>query len=194
VKHVAWLALALLLIGGCASKEMPEPESAKLLKNAPVWVKDPDVVCRLSGVGDAAKEIGGVELQKTEAVAKAREMLAQKIQTRTTTLMGELLEEMGAEDTPEAGTVTGQVAEQLAFQLISGSRQKALWVAPDGSLYVLVILDAPEVMTVAVNTIRMNLRMHDALRESYQKKQGEMELLMEGLTLRYFQCNGQERR
>jgi hypothetical protein len=75
--------------------------------------------------------------------------------------------------------VATSVSKQITSQNIDGARQVGRWVAPDGTLYLRVVLDPASIETVkedAKATIKTSLKNNEALYQQFVAKKGFEEL------------------
>jgi hypothetical protein len=140
-------------------------------------VADPTVEGSVSEVGVAPKSAAGIQMQRTEALANARDELARKMEILVKNSFQKFQQTTGVGDAQTVDKVTKDVSKQLAKQTLSGSKQKDLWLNPStGDLYVLVVIDAKEAAAAAKTAARTSLKNDQALWQMFQSQKAQEEL------------------
>lgn len=136
----------LLVLAACSTTPSKVAKGGNpTLEGAPTWVLDPGSVKGLAAVGSAQKSPGGIQFQRNEAMATGRDELARMISIRVSNSFKNFNRSTGVGDAQTFDKVTEDVSKQVAKETLNGSHQKDLWVAPDGTLFVLVSLDPKDV-------------------------------------------------
>lgn len=149
MKHIIQLSLVagIALAGGCANTEESDPVAQaptmtqNKFANAPGWVLNPSMEGGLSAVGSAIESKAGMSFQRTKALANGRDELARQMSLEVSNMFKSFLQSTGVGDAETIDSVSSAVSKQVAQATLSGSRQGQMWVAPDGELYVLVVMD-----------------------------------------------------
>ncbi len=169
----AALAVTFTACGG----EQPKPETPAVapgLAGAPMWVLDPTVEGGIAAVGSAQKSPGGLQFQRTEALANARDELARTLSVKVNNMIKNFAQSTGIGDQQTFEKVTQQVSKQVASQTLSGSKQKAIWLNPaTGELFVHVVLDPASVQAAAKNATMTSLKNEQALWQQFQAKKAD---------------------
>ena len=170
--------LLLALTCGCSSSQtkVAKGYSNNSLDGAPAWVLDPTSAKGLTAVGSAQRSPGGIQFQRSEAMASGRDELARMLGIKVKNMMSNFSRQTGVGEGQSFDKVTEDVSKQLARETLNGSRQKDLWLAQDGTMYILVALDPKNVAEVAKRSMLTSLKNDDAL---YQ--QAEAKNALEGL-------------
>ena len=164
------IALILLpLVVGLLACKRPETTGSKplpILANtsagasgdpaAPSWIGDPPPFSVLGS--EAPNPMGDLSFQRTFAIAHARTALARDMDLRVRAMLQELGQSSLAVGEKLRNT-GGQVAKedtsrQLTDTVLSGTRAQKFHTSPDGTLWVLVVID-PE---AAKDSLRTRVR------------------------------------
>ncbi len=198
-KRLALLSTAVLFaLSGCStSSETPsdipgltKKEAEKYLEQdpdkcyesgviAPSWVCDPFIEGGLGAVGSAQANPLGRQFQTTEAMANARDMLARELGTKVKNIFKNFSQSTGVGEDQTVEKVAANVSKQIANENIEGARQKNRWIAPDGTLFVHVILDPKGVADFKSKTkdkIKTSLKNEQALYQQFVAKKAMEEL------------------
>lgn len=162
--------LLVAIISACSSvpSKVAKGYTNPSLDGAPGWVLDPASTPGLSGVGSAQPSLGGIQFQRTEAMAAGRDELARMISLKVKNSMENFARQTGVGDSQTFDKVAKDTSKQLAHETLNGSRQKDLWVAQDGTLWVLVTLDSKIVAEAAKHAVRSSYNNDNAL---FQQKE-----------------------
>jgi len=188
----------LLILSGCttsgdAPSDIPgltKKEAEKYLEQdpekcyeggvvAPNWICDPYVEGGLGAVGSAQANPLGRNFQQTEAMANARDSLARELGTKVKNMFKNFAQTTGVGEDQTVEKVAANASKQIANQNIEGARQKNRWIAPDGTLFVHVILDpkgVEEFKAKAKNSVKTSLRNEQALYQQFVAKKAMEEL------------------
>lgn len=178
-RKIAVAAVLGVMSMGCAASPplAVAPASVRsALAGAPQWVLSPDTAGGVAGVGIAPKSAGGIQLQRTEALASARDELARQMEIKVKNLFTGFAQTTGIGDQQTLDKVSKNASRQLADQTLAGSKQKDLWVSPDGTLYALVVVDPAVAAQAAKQAARTSLRDEHAVWQQIQAKNALDEL------------------
>jgi len=161
---LASLCLLVAIISGCSSvpTKVAKGYSNPSLDGAPGWVLDPTSTPGLSAVGSAAHSLGGIQFQRTEAMAAGRDGLARMISLKVKNSLSNFARQTGVGDSQTFDKVTSDVSKQLASETLNGSRQKDMWIAHDGTMHILVILDPKSVAEATKQAVRTSFKNDNA--------------------------------
>lgn len=173
--------LSVMVFAGCASSpkeatKVQEPLMANELANAPKWVLNPSLEGGMSGVGSARVGKAGMQFARDEAMANARDAIAQTMSLKIKNMMKKFTETTGVGDAETVDKVSSKVSRQVANETIVGSKQKDTWISPSGEMYVLVVVDATMAKDSVKNAVQTSLRNEQALWQQFQAKKANEEL------------------
>lgn len=165
-----------LLLVGCADKgtkpqfaEVCEYEAGVL---APDWYCDPESVGGVAAIGEARVNPGNDKnLQRTQAMANARTGIARQLETKVQAMLTDWARTTGAGDAQTYEANFEDTSRQLTQQTLTNTRQLKRWVAPDGTLVLLVGMDASELKAGLKDNIRTSLGNQEALWQQFQSQQ-----------------------
>lgn len=175
-----FLLSVLMLSFGCSGKQSAI-DGSKLnacLGDAPAWVIAGSAEGGLSAVGAAKISKAGFNFSRTEALANGRDEVARILAVKVNNMFKTFTQSTGIGDTETVDKVSANVSKQVASQMLSGSKQLNLWVAPSpcDEVYVLVGVDA----TMAQNAIKeqtmSSFKNEQALWQQFQAKKAQDEL------------------
>ena len=138
-----FVLLTMLFLGGCGATT-PHPSSiSKMASQKPFWVEHPEELSAFEAVGMSGVNFQGMHTQRVEAMAQARELLAQRIdsyvksvETRKTQARDQEMKESYISTT-----------EAITNVLLSGSYQADAYIDERQNFYVLVrIKPTPAIM------------------------------------------------
>lgn len=173
---LTFLTLALLAACSGTQTNMSKGFSSPSLDGAPQWVLDPASAGGLTAVGSAAKSPGGIQFQRNEAMATGRDELARMLSVKVKNSFKNFSEQTGVGDSQTFDKVTTDVSQQLAKQTLNGSKQKDLWLAQDGTMYILVSLDPKSVADITKQMAVASLNNDQALFQKAEAKKAIEEL------------------
>jgi hypothetical protein len=174
----------LIVFTGCGDKK---PEVSKVvskkqsLKGAPFWVNNPiDKNIPFRAVGKALKNPGGIVFQKVEALANARDKIESLIGVKTEIFITKLQDEIDVFEKKEIKKIAKRVAKQTSSQLLSGTKEKKMWINPfNENLYLLVELDKTIVKKTlkeeALSALRSNPKWWLKFQDDYEDNLEELE-------------------
>lgn len=178
-KGLVSLVLSALIAASftaCSSSPTPEQKQSEAagLAGAPMWVLDPSVEGGVAAVGSAQKSPGGIQFQRTEALANARDELARVLSVKVNNMVKNFSQSTGVGDAQTFEKVAQQVSKQVASETLSGSKQKAIWINPaTGELFVHVMLDPESVKNAAKASVRTSMQNDEALWQQFQAKKAD---------------------
>lgn len=190
IKISLTLAAASLLLAACSSKPevvAPAPVEDIFVEHceyrtgirAPEWYCAPDVEGAIAAIGEAKTNAANdSNFQRMEALANGRDSLAMQMEVKVSTMFKSFAQTTGAGDDATYDKATSSVSRQIASETLKGSKQLKRWVAPDGTLVVLVgMSDANPV----IDNIRSSIKSEKALWQQFQaqKAQDELDMYLE---------------
>ncbi len=179
------LTISPIIIIGCgtAKKEIKEitvqEQSRNIsseLANAPKWVLDPSIEKGLGAVGSAKIGKAGMQFARTEALANGRDDLARMINVKVSNMIKNFCQAIGVGDNQTVDKTCSQVSKQVASEVLSGSRQKEMWMSPSGEVYVLMIIDTNLIKQVVKDGIESSYKNDAVLWQQFQAKNAHEEL------------------
>lgn len=184
MKKLLSVTVAVIFAGvvltGCKSTGQVQNEEWKAeFKNAPSWVLNPEAEEGISAAGSAKLGKAGMSFAKVEALANGRDEVARIMSIKVKNMVKNFTQVTGIGDDQVVDKVSSNVSKQLASQVLSGSRQKNLWISPGGTLYVLVVLDTASVKDAVKKSVNTSYKNEKALWQQFQSKKAQDELAME---------------
>jgi uncharacterized membrane-anchored protein YjiN (DUF445 family) len=181
-KILATTALAFSLIGltGCVGNAQPNVEQCSIDgTQAPQWVCDGGATMEggIFAVGSAEKNPLGINFQKTEATAAARDALARQLSVKVKNMFKQFQATTGIGDDQTAEKATQNVSKQVASQTLAGSKAVKTWISPKGTMFVLVGMPDPSAVKQAVKqAVKTTLHNDQALWQEFKAKKADAEL------------------
>jgi hypothetical protein len=139
------LLLGLVLAGCGGNRHLAEGYRNPSLEGAPQWVFTPEFEEAVAEVGSAPPSPGGFQFQRTEALANARDELARKLHLEMESVLKQRAEQNDSGKRRRLQKVVASLSDQTVRLNLAGSVQKDLWIARDGTMFVLVALDRDHV-------------------------------------------------
>ncbi len=178
---VVVLIVMAINVAGCAStpKELPKVQEtswANELSKAPKWVLNPSDEGGLAAKGSAKIGVAGIQFATDEAMANARDAIAQIMSIKVQIMMDNFKKTSGIGVNEALDKVTNKVSRQVSYETIVGSKQKDVWISPSGELYVLATVDPNMAKESVKNAIQSSLRNEEALWQQFQAKKAFEEL------------------
>jgi hypothetical protein len=184
-QKAAWTAVAaVLLLSGCGDKK-EGPGKPQFVEHceyapgvqAPEWYCNPQVEGGIAAVGEAKPNPGNDgNMQRNMAMSSARDALAQQIETRVKNMLDSWARTTGAGEAQTYESNFESVSRQVAQQTLRGSAQLKRWVAPDGTLILLVgITDQTQIS----ENIRTSLNNDEALYQQFSAQRAQENLQAE---------------
>ena len=145
---------------------------------APVWVCDAPVEgVAVSAVGSFRKTGAGVQFQKTQATAAARNALAANMKIYVKQLIKNYSETTGTGDSETVDTVSSDVSKQITDATLEGSKVFRSIVDPNtGTMYVLVGFDPAQAAQASKESIKSSMNNDQALWQKFQAQKSHDEL------------------
>ena len=143
---------------------------------APPWVCVPDMAGGIAATGSAAKSPAGTGFQRQEAMANGRDALARQISVKVKNMFKNFTQQTGVGTDVQVEKLSSNVSKQVASQTLNGSAQKGRWIAPDGSMYVLVAIDPNSAMQATKASAKKSLKNDQALWQQFQAKKADAAL------------------
>lgn len=144
---------------------------------APGWICDAPVDgVEVSAVGSAEKSAAGLDFMKNMAATAARVQLAQRMKVQVQNMVKQYVETTGAGKDETVDKVNTSVTKQITDQTLVGTKIYMSRVGPDGTMYVLVGLDAASVQKLTEAAVKTSMNNDRALWQKFQagKAQDEM--------------------
>jgi len=166
---VVVLALVLAGCGGGATKPASE---------MPAWVMNNGYIeGGLGAVGVAPPSPGGIQHQRTQAIANARDELARQIKLKVKNMVDRFYQEaknyMNEEANLQAMEFTREVSRQVANATLQGSQVRAMWTDPNTKdLYVWVVISSDAIAAAAKQAMKEQAK-KEALYVEFKAEQAE---------------------
>ena len=172
-------AAAVILFSGCANNSQVQPAAPAACTTisgsvAPEWVCNPEMEGGLVAVGSAPYS----PLQRQEAIADARDQLAQQITIKVKNMFKKFVQTTGVGKDMSVDKAVQSVSKQLAYATLKGSRAVKKWYDPkDKTLYVLVGMPNPDLAQKEVkDAVKTSLKNNKALWQQFLAKKADKEL------------------
>jgi uncharacterized membrane protein len=110
------------------------------------------------------------------ASTAARVQLAQRMKIQVQNMIKQYVETTGASTNETVDKVNTSVTKQITDQTLVGTRIYKSRVGPDGTMYVLVGLDAASVEKLAESAIKTSMKNERALWQQFQAGKAQDEL------------------
>lgn len=177
----AWLSLGMFL-SSCAStpKSMVAdctfPDSPEVA--APGWICDmPIDGVEVSAVGSFRKTAAGIQFQKTQATAAARNALASRMKVQVKRLVKNYAETTGVGDDETVDAVSSDVSKHVTNETLFGTKVFRTRVNPETrTLYVLVGMDPKGAAANAQAAIKTSYKNKKAMWQRFLAKKAGDEL------------------
>ncbi len=173
--------VGLLLLSGCGSKKEGPPFTQQCEYApgvlAPEWYCNPQVEGGIAAVGEAKPNPGADRnMQRNMAMANARDALAQQMEVRVKNMLDNWARSTGAGEAQTYEANFESVSRQVSQQTLYGSAQLNRWVAPDGTLVLLVgITDQTRIS----EQIRTSINNDEALYQQFSAQRAQEQLQAE---------------
>ena len=167
------------LIVGCGSPDLDFQQCKIENVKAPSWVCDGGATMEggIFGVGSSEKSPLGISFQRTEAAAAARDALARQLKVKVKNMFKQFQATTGVGDAQTAEKATQNVSKQVASQTLAGSKVMKVWIAPSGTMYVLVGMPDPQAVQQEVKkAVKTSLRNDNALWQKFLAQKADKEL------------------
>lgn len=179
------IAVTFAVMTGCGGKEVAqqpiEPVKPSFVEHceysgiqAPEWVCSPDIEGGMAAVGEAKPNVArDNNMQRTMAMANARDALARQTQVKVQNLLEKWSRATGADENQTYEANFEDVSRQVANQTLEGSRQLKRWLAPDGTLVLLVGISNLDPIKEGIKT---SLNNDKALHQQWNADKGQNKL------------------
>ena len=143
---------------------------------APSWVRKPNIQGYITGLGVASPNRGDdIALQRSEAMAIARDDIARQVETKVGGLFDRFAESTGIKDKESYVRDRKSKIRTVTKQKLRGVRTKDSWMSQSGKLYMLMTLETKEVMNMLKQTTS-NLKDEDIKFQRFLSEQNLREL------------------
>ena len=144
---------------------------------APGWICDEPVDgVSVSATGSAEHSLAGHEFMKQMAETAGRVQLAQQMKIHVANMIKQYAETTGAGKSETVDKVNTSVTKQITDASLVGSRIYNERTAPDGTLYVLMGLDAKSVQEITAAAVQTSMHNDRALWQEFQAGKAQDEL------------------
>ena len=143
---------------------------------APKWTCTPMVAGAYAGVGIAQKSAAGMGHMRRVALANGRSDLAQQIKSQVKDKVETFTRSTGNGSQETVDSVTTAVSKQVAKVDLQGSKGVDTWMAPSGTLYMLVTVPEAGVNGVVKDAVKSSMKNDAALWQQFQSKQAQESL------------------
>jgi len=185
ITNLLLMSVIALGVAACSSTPAKVEKVAECVfpgssQPAPLWVCDAPVEGMTVGaVGSAAKSDAGVAFMKQMAATDARVQLAQNMKVQVQNMIKQYAETTGAGSKETVDRVNTSVTKQITDQTLQGTRIFRSIVAPDGTMFVLVGLDAAAVQQLTESAIKTSMSNDQAAWQQFKAQKGQDELAAE---------------
>jgi len=171
---------AMIFTAGCGGSQ-PEKQVFKCQIEgaaAPEWVCNggADYKDGVYAVGSAPKSPLGINFQRTEAIAAARNEIARQLDVKVKNLFKSYLSSTGVKDDQTAERVVTDVTKQITNKSLSGTKLLKTWFSPKGTMYVLVGVDKESLKNNIIQSARTTFKNDEALWQEFKAKKAQDEL------------------
>ena len=176
------VAAMALVLASCGSDEVKQAEADCVFPDAPSaaapgWICDEPVEgVAVSAVGFAEKSAAGHSFMKNMAATDARVQLAQSMKVHVQNMVKQYAETTGAADTETVDKVNTSVTKQITDESLVGTKVFKTRTSPNGSLYVLLGMDASVAASATQNALRTSMNNDSALWQQFKAQKGQEEL------------------
>jgi LPP20 lipoprotein len=174
-------AAIMTLVTACGSegvKEVAEcvfPDATDTA--APGWICDEPVEgIAVSAVGTAEKSKAGNSFMKNMAATDARVQMAQAMKVHVQNMVKQYAETTGAADSETVDKVNTSVTKQITDQTLVGTKIFKTRTSPNGTLYILLGMDANAAAQATENAVKTSMNNERALWQQFKAQKGQDEL------------------
>ena len=193
LKTLSVAAVASIILTGCGQAPSPKAEVKKEVADfrcrqdgvlAPEFTCDPYAEGSIVALGIAKMNAGhDKSMQRTEAMASARDALARQIEVKVSNLFKSFKSTTGSGADSTFDKATSDVSKQLASQTLSGSRQVGRsWRHPStNELFVMVGISNEPVKAKIENAVKTSFKNDKAMYQKFlaSKADGELDRELE---------------
>ena len=171
-----------LFLSACGSDDVKEAELDCVFPDAPAaaapgWICDQPVEgVAVSAVGVAEKSAAGHSFMKNMAATDARVQLAQSMKVHVQNMVKQYAETTGAADSETVDKVNTSVTKQITDESLVGTKIFKTRTSPNGTLYVLLGMDASVAATATENALKTSMNNDNALWQQFKAQKGQDEL------------------
>ena len=182
VINLTGVAAIALLLASCGSDDVKQDAPDCVFPDAPSaaapgWVCDEPVDgIAVSAVGVAEKSAAGHSFMKNMAATDARVQLAQSMKVQVQNMVKQYAETTGAADAETVDKVNTSVTKQITDETLNGTKIYKTRTSPNGTLYVLLGMDASMAATAAENALKTSMNNDRALWQQFKAQKGQDEL------------------
>ena len=176
------MVAATVLFTGCMNNNQPQqPQTIGCQRDgapAPKWVctGGANFEGGLAAVGIAPAQ-PDPDMQMQEAMASARDKLAQRIQVKVKNMFKKFQATTGIGNDMTMDRATQFVSKQLSQATLQGSKLIDSWQSPKGTLYVLVGMPDPaQVQQQVKQAVKTSLKNNKALWQKFLAKKADKDL------------------
>lgn len=139
MKYLFLLIPLLFIFTGCSGHTpAPDTRESDISKaNLPSWVIDPKVPEKIAAIGSCPPHPKGAYMQRTTALANARQSLSMILNSAITVTRETMLREQNS----QVQNLSSEEINAISDSLLLQSKQEDGFTAQDGTLYVLVSLE-----------------------------------------------------
>ena len=159
---------------GCATSNNPSVNTPSCQidgATAPSWVCDGGANIKegIVAVGSAEKSPLGINFQRQEAMAAARDEIARQINLKVKNIIKTYMSSTGTGDSKTAERVVTSASKQIASQALRGSKLLKTWISPKGTMYVLVGVQG-NIKDMTKKAIKTTFKNDQALWQEFKAK------------------------
>ena len=180
-RFASMLAIAAVLTA-CSSGDTKPPVADCVFPDAPSstapgWVCDEPVEgVEVSAVGVAEKSQAGHSFMKNMAATDARVQLAQSMKVHVQNMVKQYAETTGAADSETVDRVNTSVTKQITDETLVGTKVFKTRTSPNGTLYVLLGMDAAIAAQATENALKTSMNNDRALWQQFKAQKAQDEL------------------
>lgn len=173
------VSLALILVAPGCGKKVKKIDNVlfeKEFEHAPNWVLTEYKGEKFSAVGSARIGKGGIQFARTEALANARIELARQVAVKVRGLVNTFAQRTGIGNDQTLDAFSRQVSRIVTNEILSGSREKDMWISPSSDVYILAILENTEIKDSVRRHVISGYQQDSAKWQEFKAKNGNKEL------------------
>ncbi len=180
------LVCVVFALASCTSKEKKgSVKNTGNLANLPAWVIDAEVEGGIAAVGIASPSRGGIKFQIPKAEMDAKANIAAIIQSDMSRVTKSALREANVNDVNDVEEFFSQATKEVVQDLpLSGVKRINIFQAPDGTLYVHMLLKNEDYSKYLLNSERnfeARLKRSGLARENIDKSQEAVKTMFDEL-------------
>lgn len=168
----------MLAMAGCG-KKVKKIDNVLLeeeFEHAPDWVLTEYKGEKLSAVGSARIGKGGIQFARTEAMTNARSELARQVTVKVRGLVNIFAQHTGIGNDQTLDAFSRQVSKLVTDEILSGSREKDIWISPSSDIYVLAVLEKTKIKESVRRHVISGYQQDSAKWQEFKAKNGNEEL------------------